>query len=340
MRFCYENGKDLKNFEGFMSGAYGPCRLGKYAIEQVRILKEIGFDLPIRTTNSNNAYHDWNLGRDFERLAWKGIVAVDYLQKLVWRTRPYEKQEGLADRLFNEYTSRIANHFRRKEDFGETLRQAASEFKALIDPDLPRKPLVGINGEIFLRSNRFSNNDLVKVCENAGLEVVVSPIGEWVKYTSYRSVEDAITDRKLKKVVSSYIRKRVQEHDEHRVARHYRGMLDTREPSTTEILGKSGRYISPKCGSEAVLSIGSGIEWMESPKFAGVISVMPHGCMPGGIVAAMADKFSTTYQKPWISLTYDGFLETNNLARINNFAEIIRFCSQETEEGASTYRPT
>ena len=340
MRFCYENGKDLKNFEGFMSGAYGPCRLGKYAIEQVRILKEIGFDLPIRTTNSNNAYHDWNLGRDFERLAWKGIVAVDYLQKLVWRTRPYEKQEGLADRLFNEYTSRIANHFRRKEDFGETLRQAASEFKALIDPDLPRKPLVGINGEIFLRSNRFSNNDLVKVCENAGLEVVVSPVGEWVKYTSYRSVEDAIKDRKLKKVVSSYIRKRVQEHDEHRVARHYRGMLDTREPSTAEILAKSGKYISPKCGSEAILSIGSGIEWMESPKFAGVISVMPHGCMPGGIVAAMADKFSTTYQKPWISLTYDGFLETNNLARINNFAEIIRFCSQETEEGASTYRPT
>jgi hypothetical protein len=30
-----------------------------------------------------------------------------------------------------------------------------------------------------------------------------------------------------------------------------------------------------------------------------------------------------------MSLTYDGFLETNNLSRINNFAEVIRFCSQE-----------
>ena len=38
--------------------------------------------------------------------------------------------------------------------------------------------------------------------------------------------------------------------------------------------------------------LGSGIEWLESPHYAGVISVMPHGCMPGGIVAAMAEKFN------------------------------------------------
>ena len=74
-----------------------------------------------------------------------------------------------------------------------------------------------------------------------------------------------------------------------------------------------------------MLSLGSGIDWLESPQFAGVISVMPHGCMPGGIVAAMSEKLSAIYRKPWINLTYDGFMETNNLARINNFAEVIRF---------------
>ena len=74
------------------------------------------------------------------------------------------------------------------------------------------------------------------------------------------------------------------------------------------------------------MSTGSGIEWMESPRFAGAISVMPHGCMPGGIVAAMADKFSARFHKPWISLTYDGFQESTNLARINEFAELVRFC--------------
>ena len=329
MRFYYENGTDLKEVEGFMSGSYGPCRLGKYAIEQIKILKEIGFDLPIRTSVSNNAYRDLNLGPDFERLAWKSIVAIDSLEKLVWRVRPYEKQVGAADTLFAEYVSRLANCVRKKEAFDDTLRQATFEFRSLINPDLPRRPLIGINGEIFLRSNRFSNNDLVKVCEDAGLEVIVSPTGEWIKYTSYRNVEDAIKNRKLKKVITSYIKKLVQEHDERSVASHCHDLINGREPSTADILALSSRYLSPKCGSEAVLSIGSGTEWMENPGFAGVISVMPHGCMPGGIVAAMAEKFSTVYQKPWISLTYDGFPETNNFERINNFAEIVRFCSKE-----------
>ncbi len=331
MRYYYDDSNDLKNVEGFMTGSYGPCRLGKYAIEQRRILKEMGFDLPIRTTVSNNAYRDLNLGSEFERLAWNGVVAIDGLERLLWRTRPYEKERRAAQALFDEYLNRIANRIRHKENFDDLLRQATSEFKALIDPDLPLRPLVGINGEIYLRSNRFSNNDLVKACEEAGLEVIVSPMGEWIKYTSYRNLEDALKDGKIRKALRSYIKKRIQEYDEHRVASYYREMLDGREPSTAAILAKSNLYLSPKCGSEAVLSIGSGVEWMESPMFAGVISVMPHGCMPGGIVAAMAERFSAIYQKPWISLTYDGFLETNNSARINNFAEVIKFCRQEAK---------
>ncbi len=325
MRFFYENGADSSTSLGFMAGSFGPCRFGKYALEQMRILKEIGFDLPLQTSMSNNAYRDFDLGPDFERLAWKGVVAADYLQKLLWRTRPYEKRAGSADLLFSERLGMIANRLRAKESYDDVLRQATSEFKSLITPDLPRRPLVGINGEIFLRSNSFSNSDLVRACEEAGLEVVVSPVGEWIKYTSYRNVEDAVRERDVKKMIVGYIKKLVQERDERKVAINCRELVDVREPSTAEIVALSSRYLSPKCGSEAVLSIGSGIEWLENPKFAGVISVMPHGCMPGGIVAAMSEKFSTMHEKPWTSLTYDGFLETSNLAKINNFAEVIKF---------------
>jgi len=327
MRFYYENGRDSRDVEAFMAGEYGPCRFGKYVIEQMRVLKDIGFDLPIRTTMANGAYGDLGLGPQFERLAWKGVVATDYLQKLLWRTRPYEKAKGQADSLFDEYMTRIAGHIRRKQDLGDTLRRATSELKSLIDSQLPRKPLIGINGEIYLRSNRFGNCNVVKECEEAGLEVVVSSIGEWVRYTSYTSIRDAIKYRKLKTIAEGYIRKLIREHDEQSVAKHYREMLLEREPSTEETLARSSRYLSSQCGSEALLSIGTGIEWLENPEFAGVISVMPHGCMPGGIMAAMAEKFSTTYQKPCISLTYDGFLETNNRTKIGEFAELIKFCS-------------
>ena len=339
MRFFYENDRyalDPKDVEGFMPSSFGPCRFGKYAIEQIRVLRDMGFDLRMRTTVSNNAYRDLGLGAAFERLAWKGIVAMDYLEKLLWRTRPYEKSEGSADELFTEYTARIGDRVRKKEAFDDVLREATSEFKSLIDPDKPRRPLVGINGEIFLRSNKFSNNNMVRECEKAGLEVIVSPIGEWVKYITHRNIEDGVRDRELKKIVRGSIRKLLQKYDEHSVVINFEELLDTREPSTKDILALSSQYLSPKCGSEAVLSIGSGIEWMKSPEFAGVISVMPHGCMPGGIVASMSEKFSTIYGKPWINLTYDGFLETTNLEKINNFAEIIRFCSNSDKKALGT----
>jgi predicted nucleotide-binding protein (sugar kinase/HSP70/actin superfamily) len=325
MRYYYDYGTDLKNVEGLMTGSYGPCRLGKYPVEQGRILRGIGFDLPIRTTISNNAYRDFGLGVRFERLIWSGIVAIDHLQRLLWRTRPYEKQKGSADALFDLYLERICQSARQRGDWEGILHKASADFQSLVGPDLPRRPLVGVNGEIFLRSNRFANRDLAKVCEDAGLEVMIAPISEWILYTSHRNLEDAVKNRDVKKTVKSYIKKLVQGHDARRVTQPFRMVLDGEELDTAEILEKSSHYLSPLCGSEAVLSIGTGIHWMESPEFAGVISVMPHGCMPGGIVAAMADKFSATYQKPWISLTYDGFLESNNTARIGDLAEVIRF---------------
>jgi predicted CoA-substrate-specific enzyme activase len=331
MRFFYEGGCDgvgPEDVEGFMASAFGPCRFGKYAVEQTRLLREIGFDLTIRTTVSNTAYSDLGLGPQFERLAWKAIVAMDFLERLLWRTRPYEKSPGTADELFDRYVARLAERVRRREVFNDVLGDATAKFKALIDPDEPRRPVVGINGEIFLRSNRFSNSNLVKECEDAGLEVIVSPIGEWFKYLTHRKIEDGLRDRELKKIVSGYLRQFWQRRAEHWVAANFADLLDTREPSIKDILSISSQYLSPKCGSEAVLSIGVGIDWMEDPRFAGVISVMPHGCMPGGIVASMSEKFAAEFGKPWINLTYDGFLESTNLAKINNFAEIIRFCSK------------
>jgi len=329
MQYLYEDAHEnvnLSEVEGFMGGAFGPCRFGKYAVEQIRILRELGFDFPIRTTVSNNAYHDWNLGTGFERLAWKGIVATDYLERLLWRTRPYEKEPGTSKALFDECTERLADCIRKRESFDTVLTDAREKLMALIDKSEPRRPVVGINGEIFLRSNRFSNCHLVEECEKVGLEVVVSPIGEWFKYVTHRNIEDGIRDHDIKKIITGNIRKMLMDRGERSVARNLDGYLEGAEPATKELLQWSRSYLSPKCGGEAVLSIAAGVEWLENPHFAGVISVMPHGCMPGGIVAAMSDKISADHGKPWINLTYDGIMETNNQAKISNFAEVIKFC--------------
>ncbi len=328
LRFFYEDGShgvDLSDVEAFMAGAYGACRFGKYAPEQARVLRDVGFDIPVLTSVANNGYRDTGLGAEFERLAWRGIVTMDYLQKMLWQTRPYEKSQGSADRLFSELGDRVARRVESKRDSNDILKEAGPMFNELVDPSKPKRPLVGINGEIFLRSNEFSNQNLVRNCEAAGLEVVVSPIIEWFNYVSLREVEDGIRDRNVRKTIYAYIKKMIQKLDERSVARNGKSFIRVHDTTIEELYSFTKPYLSPKCGSEAILTIGSGVEWLKNPAFAGVITVMPHGCMPGGIGAALADSLSARYGKPWTTLTYDGTPESNNLTRINNFAEMLRF---------------
>ena len=312
-----------------MAGSYGPCRLGKYALEQDRVLHALGYPAQVLTTVSNNAYRDINFDTSILRYGIASMFAVDWLERLLWRTRPYEHAAGQADILFEQYLHSMVQACRERKPLAPVLRHAAADFAASRNQNLPRRPLIGINGEIYLRTNTFSNNNLIRECETAGLEVVVSPMSEWIKYTSYRNLEDHIRFRRWSKIPASFIKHRIVENDDAQLLRVVKNALELHsEPSIADILHQTKRYLSPRCGSEAVLSIGAGVSWMASPHFAGVISVMPHGCMPGGIVAAMAKQFSEEYNKPWISLTYDGIMENNNQTKITYFAELIRYCAQ------------
>ncbi|MCX8126765.1 MAG: hypothetical protein N3E40_06495, partial [Dehalococcoidia bacterium] len=239
LKFFHQHPEAVDQVEVMMGSSYGPCRLGKYAMEHARALKSQGFGAPIRATVSNNAYRDTGIDGAVVRVGIKGIFAVDGLERMLWRTRPYEKEKGLADHLFEEYLKKICDAIRRKEDFLPFLKQAATAFKSAIDPNLPRRPLVGINGEIFLRCNTFSNNNLVRACEEAGLEVVVSPVGEWIKYVAYRNLEDTIRFRRFRRILKSYLSKRVLEGDEHLVYNQLQSLVDGHEPSTAYLLSKT-----------------------------------------------------------------------------------------------------
>jgi predicted CoA-substrate-specific enzyme activase len=314
-----------RNARALMAGSFGPCRLGKYAQEQQRILDDQGIELEIITSVSNNAYSDLGLGSRFELLAWRGIVAADHLQRVLWMTRPYERVKGEVDRAYEEYFARLALAVGTGRPIEEVMREAAATLMQLRDPSIPRRPRVGINGEIYLRANRFCNEDLVRVCEAHGLEVEVAPMSEWLKYVVHRTLEDGWANRQFGKLLRGTIRKLVLDRNENQIVSWFRSAITEREPSPVELMRASSRYLPSRNGSEAVLSIGSGVRQMADPHFAGVISVMPHGCMPGGIVAAFAEEISREYgHKPWISLTYDGFADKVNPERIADLAEQLR----------------
>jgi predicted CoA-substrate-specific enzyme activase len=325
-----EDGTMPRRARALMAGSFGPCRLGKYAQEQQKILDDRGIDLEVMTTVSNNAYSDLGLGTSFELTAWQGVVATDFLQRLLWAIRPYEKHPGEATRAYDSYLSSLIALVESGRPMERLLREAAAEFLDLRDPALPHRPKVGINGEIYLRANRFCNKELVVVCEANGLEAEVAPMSEWLKYTILRNLEDGWVNRDLGRIIKGTLRKLATDRYEHRIASWFDAAHFEEEPSTRDLLAASSKYLPSRNGSEAVLSLGGGVRQMADPHFAGVISVMPHGCMPGGIVAAIASEISKqSGHKPWISITYDGFEDKVNPERVADLAEQLRHSARQ-----------
>ena len=150
-------------------------------------------------------------------------------------------------------------------------------------------------------------------------------MAEWLKYIALRNVEDSQVNRDLIRLLRGHLRQFAMSRYENRVAGWFDGAIPEREPSAEELIATSDAVLPARCGSEAVLSLGAGLRQMRNPHYAGVISVMPHGCMPGGIVAAMAEQISRQHDnKPWISLTFDGFADKVNPERVADLAEQVR----------------
>ena len=79
----------------------GPCRFGQYHRFHRLVLDDLGYpQVPIYSPDQNeNLYQELGMvGGDFSRMAWKGMVAIDLLEKKLRETRPYESIAGETDR--------------------------------------------------------------------------------------------------------------------------------------------------------------------------------------------------------------------------------------------------
>ena len=65
------------------------------------------------------------------------------------------------------------------------LEAVTREAKAIMDPEIPPKPFIGMVGEIYLRTHVKANQDVIRMLEKYGAEVVNASVAEWVNFTSY-----------------------------------------------------------------------------------------------------------------------------------------------------------
>ncbi|GAI45771.1 unnamed protein product [marine sediment metagenome] len=130
--------------------------------------------------------------------AMSGIFTVDYLNKMLRQTTPYEIEKGKANKVYQKYIEDICQSvendpiYRTLDSMVSILRDARRDFEN-IPINKTDKPLVGIVGEIFVRNHPYSNNEIIKRVEAQGGEVEIPSFGEWPYHTTATRKIDIIT---------------------------------------------------------------------------------------------------------------------------------------------------
>ena len=327
MKKALSSGFDPSRSAFFMPSGSGPCRFGQYNVFHKRVLESVGLaDVPVIAPNQDAGLYDSleTLSDDFVLTAWKGIVAVDLLTKCLHEARPYEQQKGAADELYKHHLTRIVNSLRGKDGRLENaLKAVRKDFEALLKTD-ERKPLIGIIGEIYVRSNRFANEDLARKVEALGGEALLATCGEWIFYLNTMSIRRCMKCTEFLAATKDALKRLFQVRVERRYSGPFKKYLRTlHEPGTRQLLRFSAPYIPDTFEGEAVLSVGKGVD-LAHQGASGIINAIPFGCMPGTIVAGVMHAVKREYDMPFITVPYDGTESPTNAMQLEAFMDQAR----------------
>jgi len=317
-----EEGFDPDRSAFFMPTTQGPCRFGQYQRVQRIILDELGFgNVPLLSPDADSSYGDSiNFGTWFRRSAWRGVVVVDILAKLLHETRPHELKSGETDRVYERCLATTAELVERDSSLlFDYVWEIQDKFRA-IQTDEKTRPRIGVVGEIFMRSHSFGNQEIIRRIEDLGGKVWLAPVGEWILYCTDRYINKSRIDKKYLDLIKGYMQDRIQKKDERKLMAPFKETLARAEdPVIGQVLEYASPYMRDTIEGEAILSLGKAVDFAKKG-LDGVVNIMPFSCMPGTIVAAISKKLREDHDNiPWLNLDYDGVEETNSQTRLEAF---------------------
>ena len=309
----------------FMPDHNGPCRFGQYNRFQRILFNRLGFpDVTIISPSNDNNYEDLSggHGNKFRIAAVRGIVAVDLLRKLKQERVPYEKNPGNVERVYQEALQMVIQCVEEgAKHLPEVMHNAAEMFKAVpVDTEMPRKPVIAVVGEIFMRDNPFCSGFLVQKLEALGAETIIAPFREWLTYSTYRFQRDS----KWKGDIKGQLQAKVQEVFTHRIihpldkAIEHVGEME-REVELDDMIGLCGPYVHKDYDGDPALNLGT-CAALAKTGISGVANILPFMCMPGTLVTSISHSFRKDHNNiPWVNIAYDGLDDSGIETRLEAF---------------------
>ncbi len=308
----------------FMPDHAGPCRFGQYNKLQRIVFDRIGFpEVEIVAPTNENAYAGLSGGHGnrFRIAALKGIFAVDLLRILLQEHRPYEAVPGETDRRYHEALDRVVESTEAGAGtIRRVLQEAGEEFAAIRLVEGPRKPIIAIVGEIFMRDNPYCSGFLVDRLERLGAETLMSPFIEWMTYSTLRYTRDS----RWKRDALGFVRSKIQRAFTNAVVASLSSALDGHRDhrfhlTIEEMLDNCEPYIHRDYDGDPAVALGTA-NLLSGRGVSGVAHILPFTCLPGTVVGSVSGAFRNDHNGiPWVNIDFDGQEDTGTETRLEAF---------------------
>jgi predicted CoA-substrate-specific enzyme activase len=331
----------------FMPSASGPCRFGMYSCLQRLILRYAGAeDVPVIAPNQDSGFYkqftkglDGSAAGKFMKDAWVAVVGIDLLRKLVLRLRPFaaapHQAQQVYDRSIKQWTQAVEN----RADFSvmrRLMESIAGDFAAIKLDDSTQKPMIGIVGEIYVRSHPFANSNLIARLEELGAVCDLASLAEWIYYTNFTRGRSARRGGQYRdwftNVFQDYVQRRIEKTLAEPLERMLGksglrsrfGQVGLAEGPMDHVIELAAPYLHHSFEGEAILSVGKTIEYYHQG-FGGVVNAMPFSCMPSTVVSTQTMRISADCaDMPILNLSFDGQEDSTLTTRLEAFVEQVR----------------
>lgn len=316
---------DLNKTALLISQTGGGCRATNYIGFIRKALKNAGIDhIPVVSISAQGL--EKNPGFKYTPKMLSRIVQAfvygDLFMRVLYRTRPYEKEEGSANALYEKWNEKAKKDIYKADmsTFKKNIKNIVSEFDCLELNDIV-KPRVGVVGEILVKYHPLANNNIVELLEKEGAEAVVPDLLGFGHYSAYNSVQKEKYlggSRKATAIANMAIK-----------------ALEYYQKPMIDALGKSRRFDKPvsieKLGeyAEPIVSLcnQTGEGWFLTGEMMelihsgvnNIVCTQPFGCLPNHVVGkGVIKEIRRRYPLANIvAVDYDpGASEVNQLNRI------------------------
>ena len=330
----------------------GICRATNYAAMLRKGLREAGYPqvpvvaISLQGIESNPGFE---LTATMGLKMLQGIIIGDTLNTCLLRVRPYEVVEGATQELVDRWNRIIAEYFEHKGrsatwggriGYRRLLREMVREFNDLPRRDEPRRPRVGVVGEILVKFQPDANNHVIDVIEAEGCEAAVPGLlpfflsglvtAQW-EAEAYGIGKESVA----KKKAAVWFIEQLQAPA--RAALRAAGGTFDIEPSTVELARKASKVLSlGNQAGEGWLLTGEMIELIEHG-VPNIVCCQPFACLPNHVVGkGMFREVRRRYpQANIVAIDYDpGASEVNQLNRIKLMISTALMAQDGTEPGA------